>query len=214
MTCLPCLGSGSTCQADGCVPLFAQALMLHARMPPLPHSEPLQLLHVYACHMPPRGIWVIFFFKWSLMLLSHLLSSLLSLKNQDMKVMYKFSSFLAVYFSFVQENLSNFLKYRVTVIRKQDFWFLTDYNIRIYASQRKFTRCVYFYLTVVLHINLHQLRISQCVCVTTSSHFGLFCREPKLRCRPSVRSSQEAWPFLELLPMKAQPCRGRALCCE
>ena len=38
-----------------------------------------------------------------------------------MKVMYKFSSFLAVYFSFVQENLSNFLKYRVTVIRKQDF---------------------------------------------------------------------------------------------
>ena len=64
---------------------------------------------------------MIFFFKVVFNVTFTLLSSLLSLKNQDMKVMYKFSSFLAVYFSFVQENLSNFLKYRVTVIRKQDF---------------------------------------------------------------------------------------------
>ena len=64
---------------------------------------------------------MIFFFKVVFNVTFTLLSSLLSLKNQDMKVMYKFSSFLAVYFSFVQENLSNFLKFRVTVIRKQDF---------------------------------------------------------------------------------------------
>lgn len=47
-----------------------------------------------------------------------LLSSLLSLKNEDMKDICKFSSFLVVFFSFIQVNLSNFIKYCVTVIRK------------------------------------------------------------------------------------------------